>query len=74
MYVQDQVCRIQPESIPELQREVEEVAVTVLTEMLRDAAKNVRKRALACLEASRLWTPEDSGLQRPFLALCQVTL
>ena len=51
-YVQDQVRRIQPESIAELQRAVEDVAGTIPEEMLRDAAQNVRKRAKACIEAS----------------------
>ena len=51
-YVQDQVRRIQPESIAELQRAVEDVAGTMPEEMLRDAAQNVRKRAKACIEAT----------------------
>ena len=50
--VQDQVRRIQQESIAELQRAVEDVAGTIPEEMLRDAAQNVRKRAKACIEAS----------------------
>ena len=51
-YVQDQVRRIQPESIAELREAVEDVAATIPEEMLRDAAQNVRKRAKACIEAS----------------------
>ena len=43
--------RIQPESIAELRRAVEDVTRTIPEEMLRDAAQNVRKRAKACIEA-----------------------
>ena len=43
---------IQPESIAELQRAVEDVAGTIPEEMLRDAAQNVRKRAKTCIEGS----------------------
>ena len=51
-YVEDQVRRIEPESIPELQRAVENVGATILTERMNDAAQNVRKHAQACLGAS----------------------
>ena len=51
-YVQDQVCCIKPALIPELQQAVEDVAATILMEMLRDAVQNLRKRAQAFLEAS----------------------
>ena len=51
-YVQDQVCCIKAEFIPELQRAVEDVAATILIEMLRDAVQNLRKRAQTFLEAS----------------------
>ena len=44
--------RIKPESILELQQAAKDIANTILAEMLRDAAQNVRKRAQACIDAS----------------------
>ena len=51
-YIQDQVCRIKPESIPELRRVVEDVAATIPLEILSVTAQKVLKRTQACLEAS----------------------
>ena len=45
VYIKDLVRRIKNESISQLQREVEDVAATILTDMLRDAVKNMGKCA-----------------------------
>ena len=61
-YIQDQVFCIKPESIPELQRAVEEVSATILkVTILTDVAKNVRKRLGV-----------SGGIWRSFWAFCQI--
>ena len=44
-YIKDLVRRIENESISQLQRAVEDVAATILTDMLRDGVKNMGKCA-----------------------------
>ena len=44
-YIKDLVRRIKNESIFQLQQAVEDVAATILTDMLRDAVKNMGKCA-----------------------------
>ena len=51
-YFGQELGRIQPESIAELQWGVEDVGGTILKQMLRGTAQNVRKRSKACIEAS----------------------
>ena len=51
-FIEGRVRRIQPESIPELQQAAEDIAATILMEMLRNASQNVRKCANARIKAS----------------------
>ena len=52
VFVKYKICCIKHELIPELQRAVEDVSVTIPTDMLRDAIQNLRKRAQAFLKVS----------------------
>ena len=47
-----QVRRVKPSDIDELKATVEEVARSIPVEMVRDAARNLRKRCRACEDAS----------------------
>ena len=51
-WVESQVRRIKPATIPELQRAVEDIVGAVPEDFVRAAAANVRKRCEACLTAS----------------------